>query len=242
MQIIKLNATDSTNSFLKQRILEKNIKDNTVVTAKYQTKGRGQLGETWSSEPGKNLIFSIFKIMSLNTDKQFYISIAIALAIYNALKNIQIPELAIKWPNDILSAGKKICGILIENSIKSRNIHTSIIGVGLNLNQQEFPNMPQASSLKNITGLSYHPDEILMLILKEFKTTVKLLEQQQFTALKEQYEACLFRIHKPSTFKDNNNSFFTGYIKGISDEGKLKVLTAGHIVRTFELKEVKLFY
>ena len=164
MYIIKLNAIDSTNTYLKDLSTTILPKDYTVVVAELQTNGRGQMGAQWNAEEGKNLTASVFKRLPLfNVGEQFYISMAVSLAIIKALRSFKIPQLRIKWPNDILSANTKLCGILIENVIKSNNLQGSIIGFGLNVNQKIFNNLPQASSMSLLTGVIYNKDEVTYL-------------------------------------------------------------------------------
>jgi len=242
MRIIKLNAIDSTNSFLKEMICNEDVADYTIVATEYQTNGRGQMGTTWDSDKGKNLIFSMFKDLSIHVvEFPFYISMAISLAIFKTLKTLSIPDLSIKWPNDILSADKKICGILIENVIKNK-LNSTIIGIGVNVNQTEFINLPQASSLKNITGVHYNLDEILHGIIKHTKTYSKLLQEGKYDAVKNEYEANLFRKDKPSTFKNAEGELFSGFVKGVTKYGKLMVILEDEVVKKFDLKEVELLY
>jgi BirA family biotin operon repressor/biotin-[acetyl-CoA-carboxylase] ligase len=242
MHVIKLNATDSTNSFLKELISNEDIADYTVVVAECQTQGRGQMGTVWDSETGKNLMFSLFKDLSIHdVDFPFYISMAISLAILKALKSLNIPDLHIKWPNDILSADKKICGILIENVIKNK-LNSTIIGIGVNVNQTKFKNLPKASSLKNITGVHYNLDEILHSIIKYTKYYSSILQNEEYDAVKSEYENSLFRKDKPSTFKDANNDLFSGIIKGVTKYGKLQVLLEDGIVKKYDLKEITILY
>ena len=119
MRIIKLDAIDSTNTFLKAISSADVLEDYTVIVAKQQTNGRGQMGNKWESDSGLNLTFSVFKrIKGLTFSNQFYLSIVVALALYKTLKSFNVPRLYVKWPNDILSANKKIAGILIENVVK----------------------------------------------------------------------------------------------------------------------------
>ena len=114
MQIIKLNAIDSTNQYLHDLIGKISLEDFAVVTARYQTKGRGQRATTWQSEKDKNLIISVLKKeIDLNPQRQFLLNIVVSLALFKTLETLQIPKLSIKWPNDILSHDKKIAGILI---------------------------------------------------------------------------------------------------------------------------------
>ena len=129
MQIIKLDATDSTNTYLKKLMHSKKLEDFTIVAANQQLNGRGQMGTKWESEPGKNLTFSVLKnFKNYQIQEQFLLNIITSLAVYNTLKNLFIPDLRVKWPNDIMSGNFKICGILIENNLKNNGIQSSIIG------------------------------------------------------------------------------------------------------------------
>jgi BirA family biotin operon repressor/biotin-[acetyl-CoA-carboxylase] ligase len=242
MNIIKLNATDSTNSYLRRYLVENKVEDYTVVIAKKQTNGRGQMGTVWNSEASKNLTFSMFKDLSIHiVEFPFYISMAISLAILKALKTFSIPDLRIKWPNDILSANKKICGILIENVIKNK-LESTIIGIGVNVNQTQFDGLPKASSLKNITGIHYSPDEVLHQIMKYTIEYSLLLQDEKYDIVKNEYEANLFRKDKPSTFKDTDGSLFSGFVKGVTKYGKLMVVLEDEIVKKFDLKEIEILY
>ncbi len=243
MHIIKLNATDSTNSYLKQISSKGVIKDYTTVTANYQTHGRGQMGTIWNSEKSKNLVCSVFKDCSkVSIKNQFYISMVTSLAIVRTLSSFSLSKLSVKWPNDILSENKKVCGILIENVIKNKKLEASVIGIGLNVNQTEFKNLPHASSLKIITGTVFNLDELLQLILKNLKFYFAILEKGNLKVLKTEYENLLFRKNKPSTFKDQHGNNFAGFIKGISNSGKLQVILEDDILKEFDLKEVQLLY
>ncbi|GAA4281423.1 biotin--[acetyl-CoA-carboxylase] ligase [Gaetbulibacter aestuarii] len=243
MLIIKLDAIPSTNSYLRMLSSEKRLKDYTVVQTTNQTEGRGQRGTSWYSEPGKNLALSVFKDVSgISLKQSFLISIVTSLAVLRCLKTFGIPKLKIKWPNDILAENKKICGILIENVIQQHQYKGSIIGIGLNVNQITFNNLPQASSLKSITGRNFNFDELTNGILKELKKGFKNLEKGKIDDLKLDYEEHLFRINKPSTFKDAEGNMFSGYIKNVSDSGALQVLLEDGIVRAFDLKALTLMY
>ncbi|WP_299115277.1 biotin--[acetyl-CoA-carboxylase] ligase [uncultured Winogradskyella sp.] len=243
MYIIKLDAIDSTNTYLKDMVSVNLPKDYTVVVAEQQTKGRGQMGTKWQAEIGKNLTASVFKHFSdFKVENQFYISMVVSLAISKALDKFQIPQLHIKWPNDILSADKKICGILIENVIKNNKFQGSVIGFGLNVNQKFFDDLPQASSMNLLTGIVYNKDEVLSQILKHLQVYFKQLENQKYKALKAEYETNLFRKDKPSTFRLPNNEIFLGIIRGVTEAGKLKVWTEDEIIKTFDLKDLTLLY
>lgn len=242
MRIIKLNATDSTNLFLRSLSLDTTLTDFTVVVAKHQTNGRGQMGTVWNTQDAKNLTFSVFKRFdSFNLNQQFAISMIVSLSVVSALNKLNIPKVRIKWPNDILSANSKICGILIENIIKQTDVAGSIIGIGLNVNQTDFKDLPQASSLQNITGKHFDLDEVLHLIIEQLQFYFELFDQSGFDNLKALYQSQLFRKDKPSTFS-NEEGLFTGIIKGVTKEGLLKVQIEDLIIKYFDLKAVKLLY
>ncbi|KAA5824115.1 biotin--[acetyl-CoA-carboxylase] ligase [Algibacter amylolyticus] len=243
MRIVKLNAIDSTNNYLKALGGTEFIDDYTVVTAKNQTEGKGQRGSVWSSEASKNLMFSVFKDLSdMPLEHPFYVSMITSLALLKTLKSFEIPKLSVKWPNDILSADKKICGVLIENVIKKNKINASIIGIGLNVNQTTFENLPKASSLKRITDKTFDVDEILKVMISNLKSYFLILKDEKYESIKEEYEAQLFRKNKPSTFKNAEGLMFSGFIKSVSDAGYLQVLLEDDVLKAFDLKEITLLY
>lgn len=175
MKITRFKNIDSTNSYL-QNLLDKgeNIIENIVVTD-FQTSGKGQGKNVWQSEDGKNLLFSIALDMSfLKAEDQFLLTQIVSVAMVEVLKKY-LPEesLFIKWPNDIYFNDKKIAGILIKNEIKGMMMGTSIIGIGLNVNQTSFDeNLPNPISMKMITGKDYDLEEILLAVYKSLSHRV----------------------------------------------------------------------
>ena len=150
--LIHINETNSTNNYLQSLCSEQKVEELTVVVADFQTSGRGQRGNSWESDPGKNLLFStvIFPEF-LEARRQFLISQIISLAIKEEL-DTYTTDISIKWPNDIYWKEKKICGMLIENDLMGRNISQSIIGIGININQEIFhSSAPNPVSLLQIT-------------------------------------------------------------------------------------------
>lgn len=243
MHIIKLNATDSTNTFLRKLSNEEKLKDYTVIVTKQQTKGRGQMGTVWESAANKNLTFSVFKDLELfKIEHSFVLSMIASVSIFEALKNMGIPNLYIKWPNDILADNKKICGILIENVMKNNKLNSSIIGIGLNVNQLKFNKLPNASSLKSVTGKFYNLDEVLINILSSLNQNFGLYQNGGIPEIRQKYVDSLFRLKEQSTFRDKNNKFFSGTIQGISDSGKLKILLENNAIEEFDLKHAVLLY
>ncbi len=242
LPIIKLDAIDSTNDYLKQLSREKEVNNYTIVTAREQTKGRGQMGAEWVSEPGKNLTMSIlFKDVRLEGERLFDFNVAVTLGVMNALFSLNIPELKIKWPNDIMAGGKKLGGILIENTFKSDGSFTSVVGLGLNLNQTDFEMLPQATSLKCITGEEYNPDDMALLFGKDIQATVADLDQKT-QVLWENYRKMLFKLDYPCAFEDLQGNRFMGLIKEVTHEGKLAVMLENDSVVQYEVKEIKMLF
>ena len=241
MNIIKLDAIDSTNNYLKKMILHGGINDYTVVTAKFQTEGKGQLGTKWESEHSKNLICSVYKKnINIKVQDQFVISALVSLALVKTLRKINLSNLHIKWPNDIMSDNKKICGILIENIVMENYIKDIVIGIGLNVNQTIFNNLPNATSIKNLIGTTCSIDEILEDLVKNLEYYFNKLDKSSINSIFKKYEDALFRINKPSTFKNLKGEVFSGYIKGVSRLGKLNIMLEDSLVKSYALKEISM--
>ncbi|MDP3312175.1 biotin--[acetyl-CoA-carboxylase] ligase [Lutibacter sp.] len=241
MNIIKLNAIDSTNVYLKKIALLENCNNFTTVVATTQLKGRGQMGTTWQSEEGKNLTFStLIKFKKFNIVDQFYISMAVSLAIVSVLNDILVTKFSVKWPNDIMAEKDKVAGILIENVIKGSEISMSIIGIGLNVNQQFFPNdLYNATSLKLLSKKEYDLDFLLDQILKSIRNYSYLVQNKKYIELKESYLSNLYKFNVPTVFEDKDKLIFMGKIIDITEEGKLEVLLENEKTRKFDLKEIK---
>jgi len=240
MKLFKLDAINSTNTYLRL-LSKKTVLNNwTVVSAEYQTTGRGQVDTKWVSKKGKNLIISILiKYDVLKIENQFFLNCAISLGIYNALKKYKLPKLLIKWPNDIMATNKKLGGILIENSLKYDKIYQSIIGIGLNINQINFSEYPfQAISIKNLTNTETNRDILLHELIESIKSQINLLKTEEFNFLHKEYEAVLYQINKPHMY-ESNGKIFMGKITGVSKEGKLKIEDENENNLEFNFKEVK---
>ena len=171
MKIIKLDAIDSTNSYLKKLLNKESLDDLTVVVSKHQTQGRGRNGNVWSNKPSLNLAFSIYKRFSdFEIDKKFMLNVISSISVYETLRKYNLLDLTIKWPNDIMTANKKISGILIENNIRGNSIKNSVIGIGININQSEFKNLPNATSIFIETGKLNSIETIVQELQKDDET------------------------------------------------------------------------
>ncbi len=242
MNIIKLDAIESTNDYLKSADF-----NNIQVAYTYnQYKGKGQRGNKWVSEPGKNLAFSI-KIFPKNLDvkDQFKINVIFSVFIFNTLKSIHIPDIKIKFPNDIMSGNKKICGILIELKVKGNQIENIIIGFGLNVNQEKFSGLPYASSLKLISNVNYELDGISNLFIQSLTRHNYLNELLNLNSVFDEtlnyYNQNLYRLNYDSCFKFDNSEFI-GKIKSVCSDGTINILKKNGKVQNYNFDEVKMIY
>jgi BirA family biotin operon repressor/biotin-[acetyl-CoA-carboxylase] ligase len=243
MILIKLDAIDSTNDFLKRLSVEQALENYTVVTAEKQTSGKGQMGAKWVSETGKNLIFSVLINNKLNSISEIFdLNIAVALAVLTTLEKNNIPNLSIKWPNDIMSDNKKIAGILIENTIKNTGEISSIIGVGLNVNQQNFDELPKASSLAVIMKKEFEKELILNQFIECLKLNCDLLNNKLASQLWKNYNYNLFKKGIPMPFSLPDETQFMGIIQGVNSEGKLELKLENDTIEAFGIKEIQLLY
>ncbi len=243
MKLIKLDAIDSTNDFLKGLSNVQTLENYTVVTAENQTHGRGQMGAKWVSESGKNLIVSILIKDVLNDNLEIFdLNFAIALAICDGLEHFKIPKISIKWPNDIMSDDKKIGGILIENSIKSDNSILSIVGFGININQTNFDDLPKASSLKKIMYKDFDKQQILTHVYDSILVRINQLQNTTSNQLFEDFNSKLFKKDVIMPFENNFNQKFMGIIQGVSHFGKLQLLLEDDLLSEFDIKEIAMLY
>ncbi len=229
-EIIHIDETDSTNRWLKTH--RDASPGPTVVVADYQTAGRGCGTNRWESERSKNLLFSLLIYPEqIPASKQFQISMAISLAIVDAVGQL-VGDLSIKWPNDIYWRNGKICGILIENTLKGVTIKDSIIGVGLNVNQREFKSKaPNPVSLWQITGQETDRELLMKDILKSF--------DGYLTAdVKERYMKTLYRRKGFHPYVDNDGAFMAEIID-VEDDGHLLLRDDNGSERRYAFKEVQ---
>jgi len=242
MPIIKLDAIDSTNDYLKQLAKEKDLENFTIVMAREQTKGRGQMGAKWYSEPGKNLTMSVLvKDLAINTISIYDLNVVVAMAAVDVLTSTGCPNVKIKWPNDIMADNKKVGGILIENSFKTDGTFTAVVGFGLNLNQTNFEHLPQASSLTNVTGQTYDLEATADLFVKQLKLQLDSLPEKT-NLVWNNYEKLLFKRSKAVAFEDSNGHRFMGIIESVTRDGKLALLQEDDLLHHYEVKAIKMLY
>lgn len=247
MKKIKWHRSDSigsTNTYLRELNGGDPAYDYEVAVADFQTAGRGQKGNTWESEQGKNLLFSILAHpKGIKVQEQFYISEAIALAVSDAVIAAAGPEYAagfsVKWSNDIYYKDCKMAGILIENTLQGSSILDTVVGVGLDVNQEVFvSDAPNPISLKNITGRDYDRDALLDDIIARFIGYMELYTPSQRAGVDELYRSRLYRRQGYYKFRDENG-VFEACIEGIRPDGCLMLQTRSGEHRTYEFKQVQ---
>lgn len=217
------------------------LNDYTIAVTDHQTDGRGQVHNSWISEPFKNLTFSVFtRLSGLNIIHQPYLNFAVCLGIFNSLKELSVPNLCIKWPNDIMSEDKKICGVLIETTFKNLTIKNTVFGIGLNVNQEKFPeNLQKASSLKLILNKNFDLDSLMKKIVINIQKQLKLLQEEEFTSIHKAYLNCLYKKDVPMTFFDETKkTHFMGIICEVNTKGKLVLKLEDDSLKEFDTKEV----
>ncbi|MAU63115.1 MAG: biotin--[acetyl-CoA-carboxylase] ligase [Flavobacteriaceae bacterium] len=247
MKIIKLDAINSTNEFLNEYIQINSIKNNLLVYTFNQTKGKGQRGKAWISEPQKNLAISICVFpKGIKIKEQFILNMFFSLLILNILKSLKIPDLKIKWPNDILSGKKKICGILNEIKVKGKFIENIIIGFGINVNQDNFDNLPNASSLKLIKKSNYDLNNLVKIFIKNIKNNDHIIDlfhgfkKLNIQNLTEKYYTNLYGFNQLKLYVDSHGSSFNGIIISVDKSGVINIKKEDGSVKLYNFQEIKL--
>lgn len=238
-QIVHLKEVLSTNTELKRLYSEQKPEEGFTITAYLQTAGKGQAGNSWESEPGKNLTFStILYPEFLPVKKNFLLSQIISLSIKDVLDGI-IPDVTIKWPNDIYFRDQKISGILLENEIEGSVLKSSVMGVGLNVNQEHFiSKAPNPVSLKQITGKDMDLNDLLKQILVYLKIRYSQLRDGREEVVIFDYKSSLYRKDGYHTYTDVDGSF-EAVIEDVGADGLLSLRRQDGELKSYYFKEVR---
>ena len=216
-------SLSSTNEYLKNEVRKGRAEEGLVVTADIQTKGKGQRSKTWASEEGQNLLFSI--LLNCNPKSKFnmhplLLSQMVSVGVAKVLQWI-IPdeEVVIKWPNDILVGSKKIAGILIENVVRKGEITHSVVGVGVNVNQDVFPNFERtATSIVNETKKNFKTEDLSQMLANKMSSFISDLENR--SEINKEFNSLLYLRNSPSEFKISGKKVL-GTIKSCRESGEL---------------------
>ncbi|MGI6243609.1 MAG: biotin--[acetyl-CoA-carboxylase] ligase [Prevotella sp.] len=244
IRFVHLDETDSTNRYCLEDLDEASLGQGqpvrmVVVTTDYQSAGRGQGSNTWESERGRNLLFSICCHPTwIPVRMQFILSECIALAIRDALSAFT-GDITIKWPNDIYYKDWKICGILIENRLSAGRIKDCVIGVGLNVNQREFhSDAPNPVSLCSIVGHEVDRQQLLGDIVRRFDEFLEMSRRGDYGAIAGAYASCLYRSDGFYPYKDREGTFEAAIVE-VEDDGRLILRDRKGTIREYMFKEVE---
>ena len=222
--ILRLETIDSTNEYLKRLIRNKEINHGTVVLTKHQNLGRGQMGTSWQDEHGKSILMSlVLRRPPLKIDRQFVLNMSICLSVFDAISS-RLDDVSIKWPNDIMIKGKKCAGILIENILSTFWEH-SIIGIGINVNNENFEGLENATSLSGVLGKKLELDEIEKDLYNFLDSRLEQLWQMKWTHILAEYHDSLFGKGVWKKYK-YQGKIIEGSIQGVRESGQL-VLSCG---------------
>ena len=243
-KIIRLPEVDSTNAYARELLIKfPTVVEGTTIVAGFQSSGTGQDGKIWESYKGQNLLLSIILHPEfLNPDELFYLNISMALSVYDFIESLQIKDCKIKWPNDIYVGNKKIAGLLIHNDIEHKSVRNAIIGIGLNVNQDNFnADIPNPVALKNILKKDSDINLCLEILLDCVENRYNILKNKDFESLSSQYHNALYLIGQETLFLDNKGEEFQGIIDGVRSDGRIRIITPQGI-RLFEFREIRYIF
>lgn len=237
-KIIKLQEVDSTNNYLRNYTPEPG-EEMTIVTAEFQTAGKGQGKNTWESNHGENLLFSVLSHpVNVPANKQFILSMAIVLAIKDAL-HMHIGEVEVKWPNDIYWHNHKLGGVLIQCSLSAGMVKDCIMGVGLDVNQRSFENLTKNPiSIYQITHRELDRDDLLNSIIEELEHYLHMIADGRYDEIHTAYRDSLYRRHGYHAYYDNDGAFMARFV-AIDPLGRITLKDDDGMLRTYAFKEVK---
>jgi BirA family biotin operon repressor/biotin-[acetyl-CoA-carboxylase] ligase len=238
-KLIFYKSLPSTNTHAYHLLKTEKLQEGTIVYTNFQSAGRGQKGNKWESDDGKNLLISIVLHPSIiKPTRQFLISMTFSLGLCDFLKRY-IHSCSIKWPNDIYVSNDKIAGILIENSIMEEKIESTIAGIGLNINQVKFSyDLPNPVSLSQLTGSRYELSTCLDQLASDLDKRYQQLLAEDFSLIKKDYISQLYRLNEWSAYRDETGSF-TGQIISVSDNGRLMIERENGKHEEYNFKEVE---
>lgn len=245
---ILLDTVDSTNRYAGRLLKTEQPPEGTIITAQYQTAGRGQRGNDWHGEPGKNLAMSIVLYPTfLSLNRQFALSQTVALGVYDCLNEILGSKVHIKWANDLYYGNKKIGGILIENNVNARNWVASIVGIGLNINQTEFStHLPNPISLAMITGNEFDVLTIVKKLCHCVERQYLQLRADKLAHLHHTYRQLLYRYRETAQYQTADGNVMMGKIIDVTEQGKLVIAATDSngvaALREFDIKEIKFIW
>jgi len=231
-----LNSTNETLSQLSKKI---ELQNGFYITSDYQKSGKCQNNDKWDSNPKENLLISIFLNLDLNIENSFMLNQLASLAVLDTLSKFLEQKIEIKWPNDVYVDNKKISGILINNIVKGRIINSSVIGIGINVNQTNFNKKYIATSMKLLSKKDFKLNEIEKILMKNIKKQSMILLEKKISLLSSRYNNHLYGKNLDSLFILNKKRIYAKVIE-VNQNGKINLIYANSEVNEFSLGEVKL--
>lgn len=237
-KVIKLDSVNSTNEYVSNRLKQEKLVEGTIIYTLFQTAGKGQASNRWESNKNQNILLSLVLYPNfIKVTDQFVLSKAISLGIASYCEKY-IDCITIKWPNDIYYRNKKLAGILIENSIKGNTIEKSIIGIGLNLNQESYSeNIPNPVSIKQITNQNYVIEDEIIKLREEIKFYYNKLKTDN-SYLDSAYINKMYRVNEFFDYKINTEKI-NAKIVGVNEFGYLQLELKTGERKEFDLKEIE---
>jgi BirA family biotin operon repressor/biotin-[acetyl-CoA-carboxylase] ligase len=234
-----LPVCHSTNDVMAEKLsLGENLPEGAVILTAHQTAGRGQRGNSWESQPGRNLTFSLLlRPVFLKASDQFYLNMALALGVQKGLQSLLDLPLFLKWPNDLYACERKLGGMLIENTVRQQWLQASVAGIGINVNQEVFE-QGRPISLCQLTGKFFVLEKVLTHVLESLEAHYLLLREGKTQLLITQYLGQLYRFGEWHLFTDADSLGFEGRIVGVSPSGRLQVETRTQ-TREFDFKAIR---
>ncbi len=240
---ILLDQVDSTQLFAAQLLKDSTVANGTLVMARNQSQGRGRLGKTWHSNPAENFTGSLIIKHSWETvPPPFALSQVTALAIRALIEDLTGQPVLIKWPNDIIILNKKISGILISNQWKGQLWESSILGIGINVNQLCFdPSLPQAISLIGLTGKSFDINEIIHKLMSFLNIYYQQLSSGTLEQITKAYHQYLYGITHPVMIKPGTkDQTYPARIVEVVPSGEIKLQMENGETRLFDLDQISI--
>ena len=237
--LLQFDELPSTNDYAQELLTKSRPSDGTVITTSYQSAGRGQIGSKWLSSPGKNLTMSVILYPKFLVAKdQFLLSQMLALAVRDFIAAQIDKKVSIKWPNDIYIEDKKVCGLLIQTTLSGGHIQSCILGVGINVNQKDFPDhLAKATSMLLESGITFDLDVLMKTFFTFLESQYLQLRAGKIEAMEKTYRYHLYQLNQKCLYQRPDGSQFEAIITGTDKRGRLLLLHQQ--LEAFDIKEVQ---
>ena len=237
--IIQIDRVSSTNNYAAKLLNQTKIPFGAVIMAQFQDDGRGQRGAVWQSKSGENLLFSAILDGSLMKEcPPFYLSKCVAVSIKDTLSYFLKHKIHLKWPNDVLVERRKIAGVLIESQCKGNNLFSSIIGVGLNVNQTHFEYGFDATSMKLLSANDYDLKEVLQVLCTKLNFNFNRLLSKEYSDLQQDYLSSLYKYNEKTLFKIGDK-LEEVVLKDVNENGMVSLEMLGGKIKEYDFSQVR---